>query len=100
MTPFPPLPVQFPKYQRVLGRSRGENRCPFSQPGQINVLQSTYIDVQHLSRFIRRIEVLKSAKMTEVVSSPGNRVSVTMTLDSDQDQGQDQDQSHLVVTVR
>jgi hypothetical protein len=47
------------------------------------------------------MEVLKSAKVSEMESSPGNGVSITMTVDSDQDQDQDRDrdQSHLAVAA-
>jgi hypothetical protein len=75
--------------------------APFLSEVNISFFNQLIFDVPHLSRFIRQMEVLKSAKVSEVESSPGNGVSITMTLDSDQDQGQDQnqdqDQSHLAV---
>ena len=67
----------------------------------ISFFNQLIFDVPHLSRFIRQMEVLKSAKVSEMESSPGNGVSITMTLDSDQDQDQnrDHDQSHLAVAT-
>jgi hypothetical protein len=77
--------------------------APFLSEVNISFFNQLIFDVPHLSRFIRQMEVLKSAKVSEVESSPGNGVSITMTLDSDQDQGQnqdqDQDQSHLAVAA-
>lgn len=69
----------------------------------ISFINQLIFDVPHLSRFIRQMEVLKSAKVSEVESSPGNGVSITMTLDPDQnqnkDQNEDQDQSRLAVAA-
>ena len=69
----------------------------------ISFINQLIFEVPHLSRFIRQMEVLKSARVSEVESSPGNGVSITMTLDPDQnqnqDQNEDQDQSRLVVAA-
>jgi hypothetical protein len=69
--------------------------APFLSEVNISFFNQLIFDVPHLSRFIRQMEVLKSAKVSEVESSPGNGVSITMTLDSDQDQ----DQSQLAVAA-
>ena len=75
--------------------------APFLSEVNISFFNQLIFDVPHLSRFIHHMEVLKSAKVSEVESSPGNGVSITMTLDSDQDRDQDQgqDQSQLVVAA-
>jgi hypothetical protein len=77
--------------------------APFLSEVNISFFNQLIFDVPHLSRFIRQMEVLKSAKVSEVESSPGNGVSITMTLDSDRDQdqnqNQDQDQSHLAAAA-
>lgn len=75
--------------------------APLLNEVNISFFNQLIFNVPHLSRFIRQMEVLKSAKVSKVESSPGNGVSITMSLDSDQDQdqNQDQDQSHLAVAV-
>ena len=50
---------------------------------QVNItfFNQLIFNVPHLSRFIGQIEGLKSARMAEVESSPGNGVSITITID-------------------
>ena len=67
--------------------------APLLNEVNISFFNQLIFDVPHLFRFIRQLEVLKSATVCKVESSPGNGVSMTMTLDSDQDQ------SHRAVAV-
>jgi hypothetical protein len=73
--------------------------APFLTEVNISFFNQLIFDVPNLSRFIRQMEVLRSAKVSEVETSPGNGASITMTIDSDQDrdQNRDQDQSQLAV---
>ena len=57
--------------------------APFLNRVDITFFNQLIFDVPQLSRFIGRMELLKSAKMAEVESSPGNGVCMTVALDSD-----------------
>lgn len=58
--------------------------APFLSQVDITFFNQLIFDIPHLSRFIGQMKLLKSAKVAEVESSPGNGLSIAIPLDSDQ----------------
>ena len=58
--------------------------APFLSQVDITFFNQLIFDIPQLSRFIGQMKGLRSAKVAEVESSPGNGVSIAIPLDSDQ----------------